>query len=36
MNMDNSQHIISANEGTAMGIASGYYMASRKYPVVYL
>lgn len=30
------QHIIAANEGTAVGIASGYYMASGKIPVVYM
>jgi phosphonopyruvate decarboxylase len=31
-----SKHIISANEGTAVAIASGYHMATHKYPVVYL
>ena len=30
------KHIITANEGTAIGIASGYYMASRKLPLVYM
>ena len=29
-------HIISANEGTAIGLASGVYLATNKYPVVYL
>ncbi len=28
------KHIIAANEGAAVGIASGYYMASGKVPVV--
>ena len=31
-----SNHIISANEGTAIGLASGVYLATNKYPVVYL
>lgn len=31
-----SKHIIAANEGTAVAIASGYHMATRRYPVVYL
>ena len=30
------KHIIAANEGAAVGIASGYYMASGKVPVVYM
>ena len=29
-------HIISANEGSAIGIASGYYMASGEIPLVYM
>lgn len=36
---DNSikeQHIIAANEGSAIGIAAGYFMAKRKIPVVYM
>ena len=31
-----SNHIISANEGTSVGLASGVYLATNKYPVVYL
>ena len=30
------KHIIAANEGAAVGIASGYYMASGKVPVVWV
>lgn len=30
------KHIIAANEGTAVGIAAGYYMASGKLPLVYM
>jgi phosphonopyruvate decarboxylase len=30
------QNIIAANEGTAMGIAAGYHLATGKIPVVYL
>lgn len=33
---ENSNHIISANEGNAIGIAIGYYLATRKVPVVYM
>lgn len=36
---DNSpahKHIIAANEGAAVGIASGHYMASGKLPLVYM
>lgn len=36
---DNSpvhKHIIAANEGAAIGIASGHYMASGKLPLVYM
>lgn len=29
-------HIIAANEGNAVGLASGYYLASGNYPCVYL
>ncbi len=29
-------HIIAANEGTAVAIAAGYHLATRKFPVVYL
>ena len=30
------QHIIAANEGNAIAIAAGYFMAKRKVPVVYM
>jgi phosphonopyruvate decarboxylase len=30
------KHIIAANEGTAVSIAAGYHMATRKFPLVYL
>ena len=36
---DNSppeKHIIASNEGTSVGIASGYHMATGKFPVVYM
>ncbi|WP_458403791.1 phosphonopyruvate decarboxylase [Methanobrevibacter sp.] len=33
---ENCENIITANEGNAVGLASGYYLASGKYPVVYL
>ena len=29
-------HIIAANEGNAVGLAAGYYLASGNYPCVYL
>ena len=32
----NDKHIIAANEGTAVSIAAGYHMATRKFPLVYL
>lgn len=35
-NAPREKHIIAANEGAAIGIASGYYMASGKIPVVYM
>lgn len=31
-----SHHVITANEGAAVGFASGYQIASRRYPLVYL
>ncbi|MCK5846469.1 MAG: phosphonopyruvate decarboxylase, partial [Bacteroidales bacterium] len=31
-----SNHIIAANEGNAIALASGYHMASRKIPLVYM
>lgn len=33
---NNKNHIIAANEGNAVGLAAGYYMATKKYPVVYM
>ncbi len=30
------KHIITANEGNAVGLASGYYLATSKIPVVYM
>lgn len=30
------RHIIAANEGVVVGIASGYYVASGRVPVVYM
>ena len=30
------KHIIAANEGSAVGIACGYYMASGNVPLVYM
>uniref|UniRef100_UPI004048BD12 phosphonopyruvate decarboxylase n=1 Tax=Polynucleobacter sp. TaxID=2029855 RepID=UPI004048BD12 len=35
-NCDQRHHIIAANEGNAIGIAAGYYMAVGKYAAVYL
>ena len=31
-----NKHIISANEGNSIGIASGYHLATKKIPLVYL
>lgn len=31
-----SQHVITANEGSAIGLATGYHLATGKVPVVYL
>lgn len=31
-----ANHIVAANEGNAVGLAAGYYMATQKIPVVYL
>lgn len=33
---ENCQNIIAANEGNAVGLASGYYLSEGSYPVVYL
>lgn len=35
-NSEQGQHIITANEGLAMGLASGYHFSTGKLPVVYL
>jgi len=35
-NVDQNQHIIAANEGNAVALASGYYLASGKIPLVYM
>jgi len=35
-NVSSEDHIIAANEGTAMATAAGYHMATGKIPVVYL
>ena len=35
-NTSGKDHLIAANEGTAMGIAAGYHLATNKYPLVYL
>ena len=34
-NLNNKKHIIAANEGGAVSIATGYYLATSKIPVVY-
>lgn len=34
--IDPKHHIIAANEGNCVGIASGYYLATGKIPVVYM
>lgn len=35
-NLPNSNHVMAANEGNAIGIAAGYHMATGKVPVVYM
>jgi phosphonopyruvate decarboxylase len=35
-NAGENKHIITANEGGAIGLAAGYHMATRKYPLVYM
>eukprot|EP00455_Lapot_gusevi_P018152 TRINITY_DN1984_c0_g1_i1.p1 TRINITY_DN1984_c0_g1~~TRINITY_DN1984_c0_g1_i1.p1 ORF type:complete len:440 (+),score=174.68 TRINITY_DN1984_c0_g1_i1:86-1405(+) len=35
-NADRSSHVITANEGAAIGLAAGYHLATRKFPVVYM
>ena len=34
-NKNKKQHIITANEGGAVALATGYYLATKKIPVVY-
>ena len=34
--LSKNKHIISANEGGAVSIAAGYYLATKKIPLVYL
>lgn len=29
-------HVITANEGAAVGVATGYHLATRKFPIVYM
>ena len=35
-NVDENQHIIAANEGNAIALASGYYLATTKIGLVYM
>ena len=35
-NAPSSNHIISANEGSATGLATGYHLATRKIPMIYM
>lgn len=35
-NVDKKNNIIAANEGNAIGIAAGYYLATQKIPLVYM
>ena len=35
-NVDQNQHIITANEGSAIALASGYYLATKKIGLVYM
>lgn len=35
-NLELGSHIIAANEGNAIGIAAGYYLSTKKTPVVYM
>ena len=30
------KHVIAANEGAAVGLATGYYLATNKFPIVYM
>ena len=33
---DNKNHVIAANEGTALGISMGYHLSSEKIPLIYM
>lgn len=35
-NSNSGSHVIAANEGNAIGIASGYFLATKKIPLVYM
>ena len=35
-NLDSDHHVIAANEGNAIAIASGYYLSTRNIPAVYM
>lgn len=35
-NVENRNHIVSANEGNAIGLATGYYLATKKISLVYM
>lgn len=35
-NTPKNNHVITANEGNAIGLATGYYLATKKIPVVYM
>ena len=35
-NLSARQHVMAANEGNAIGIAAGHYMATGKLPLVYM
>ena len=36
LNVENKNHIIAANEGNAIAIGAGHYIASKKIPLVYM
>jgi phosphonopyruvate decarboxylase len=36
LNTESKDHIITANEGSAIGVATGYHFATKKIPMVYL
>ncbi|PID26335.1 MAG: phosphonopyruvate decarboxylase [Candidatus Cloacimonadota bacterium] len=35
-NIDKENHVLAANEGNAVGIAAGYYLSTKKVPLVYM